>query len=164
MAQGQQLPLYYKNSKLVGPSSTKTKTKWSEYYLLVVTLFGFLMLFAGVLWFLPSVDESDGYTKAYDVFTGTESTGRSSSLAGTEPVMSPVPNQRTMNPAFHSNVSNLLTGNHSVIHDSLEGPEQQKPSSKSADSVPNNSDSGPSHDSDENTMRRNKVVQVGSWQ
>ena len=71
MAYGQaygQLPLYHKNSKVV--LSGTTKSRWKEYYLLVVTLFGFLMLYAGVLWFVPSVEVDDGYGKAYSSFTG----------------------------------------------------------------------------------------------
>ena len=131
----------------------------------MVTLFGFLILFAGILWFLPNVDEGDGYTKAYDGFTGTESTGESS-LAGTESVMSPVPSQRTMTPTFHSNVSVPLAGNLSASQKaqmSVEGSEVREPSSKSAEAVISNikpTASASSHVSDENTMRRNKVVEV----
>lgn len=65
MAYGQ-LPLYHKNSKAV----VTTKKRWKDYYLLVVTLFGFLMLYAGVLWFVPSVEVDDSYGKAYSSFTG----------------------------------------------------------------------------------------------
>ena len=55
MAQSQ-LPLYYKNSKAVGPGVPKKR--WKEYYLLVVLLFGFVMLYAGV-WYVPSVNEGE---------------------------------------------------------------------------------------------------------
>ena len=175
MAQGQ-LPLYYnKNSKLVGPTSTKSRTKWSEYYLLVVTLFGFLMLFAGILWFLPSIDEDDGYTKAYDGFTGTESTA-GTSLAGTESVMSPVPDQRIISPTFHSNVSNVSwNGNHSMVQANRKTPslgtepdQRKSPSSASANPVISHkpSESVSPHDLSVkeklNTKRRNKIVEVGS--
>lgn len=67
MAHGQSLPYYYKNSKLVGLDSRK-KT-WKEYYLLVVIIVAFLMLIAGVLWFVPSVEEEDNYKQIYDQFT-----------------------------------------------------------------------------------------------
>ncbi len=62
-----QLPLYYKNSKPVGPKSV-TK-RWKEYYLLVITIVGFIILIAGVLWFVPGMEEDKGYNKAYDSFT-----------------------------------------------------------------------------------------------
>ena len=68
MAYGQ-LPLYHKNSKVVGAGITIKR--WKEYYLLVVTLFGFLMLYAGVLWFVPSVEVHDSYGRAYSSFTGS---------------------------------------------------------------------------------------------
>lgn len=127
------------------------------------------MLFAGILWFLPNVDEGDGYTKAYDGFAGTEST-QSSLTSGTESVMSPMPNQRNIAPTFHSNVSNISwAGNHSIIP-----PDHKVPSSKvvserrrsSSEPVISNkpSDGVSSRDSgavDEvNAMRRKKVVQV----
>ncbi len=67
MAQGQ-LPLYYKNSKPIGPGVPKKR--WKEYYLLVVTLFGFLMLYAGVLWYVPSVEEGDHLANVYSRFAG----------------------------------------------------------------------------------------------
>lgn len=159
MAQGQ-LPLYYKNSKLVGAGS---KTKWSEYYLLVVTLFGFLMLFAGILWFLPSIDADDGYTKAYDGFTGNEPPSGSPLTPGTESVMSPVPNQWNVTPTLHSNVSNNISW---ARNHSMEQPELKKPSSSSAEPVLSNKPSSnvSPHDSSVadkvNAMRRNKVVQV----
>lgn len=135
------------------------------------------MLFAGILWFLPSVDEDDGYTKAYDGFTGTESTA-GSSLAGTESVMSPVPNQRIIPPTFHSNISNVSwNGNHSSMAQadhktsspgSREDPDKRVSSSSvSADPVissrPSESVSHQELSAREkvNTMRRNKVVEVG---
>ena len=62
------LPIYYKNSKLVGPQSTKKK--WKEYYLLVCTVVGFVILIAGVLWFVPSIEEDKSYSRAYSSFTG----------------------------------------------------------------------------------------------
>ena len=87
MAQGQ-LPLYYKNSKLVG--SGTTKRRWTEYYLLLVTVFGFLILFAGVLWFVPSVEEDpNSYRRTYDVFTGSVTSD------GTGPLSEPVHNVNT---------------------------------------------------------------------
>ncbi len=62
-----QLPLYYNKNKLVGPKST-TK-RWKEYYLLVITIVGFIILIAGVLWFVPGMEEDKSYNKAYDSFT-----------------------------------------------------------------------------------------------
>lgn len=149
MAHGQ-LPLYYKNSKLIGPA----KTKWSEYYLLVVTLFGFLMLFGGVLWFLPSIEENDSYTKAYGGFTGSEPSGSS----GTESMMSPLDKQGSnISPTLHpsASASNLnVTGNHSIL-----GQPQVKSNSNYVESVGGVSPQDPNAAS-VNTMRRNKVVQV----
>lgn len=160
MAQGQ-LPLYYKNSKPVG--AAKSRTKWSEYYLLVVTLFGFLMLFAGILWFLPNIDADDGYTKAYDGFTGTEPSELiASQTSGTESVMSPVLDQRNIAPTFHSNISNISwAGNRSMAQ-----LEQQKSNPSSAVPVLSNRPNGNVSPQDSsaadkvNTMRRNKVVEV----
>lgn len=61
-----QLPLYvYRNSKTSG-----TTRRWKEYYLLVITIVGFVILFAGVLWFVPGLEENRSYDKAYDSFTG----------------------------------------------------------------------------------------------
>lgn len=65
---GNGLPIYYKNSKLVGPQSSKKR--WKEYYLLVCTVVGFIILIAGVLWFVPSVEEDKSYSRAYSSFTG----------------------------------------------------------------------------------------------
>ncbi len=65
-----QLPLYYKNSKPTGPKST-TK-RWKEYYLLVITIVGFIILIAGVLWFVPGMEEDKNFNKAYDLFTAPE--------------------------------------------------------------------------------------------
>lgn len=62
------LPIYYKNSKLVGPQSSKKR--WKEYYLLVCTVVGFVILIAGVLWFVPSIEEDKSYNRAYNSFTG----------------------------------------------------------------------------------------------
>lgn len=65
---GNGLPIYYKNSKLV--TSQSTKKRWKEYYLLVCTVAGFVILIAGVLWFVPSVEEDKSYNRAYSSFTG----------------------------------------------------------------------------------------------
>lgn len=65
-----QLPLYYKNSKPTAPIST-TK-RWKEYYLLVITIVGFVILIAGVLWFVPGMEEDRSYDRAYDSFTGSD--------------------------------------------------------------------------------------------
>ncbi len=157
MAQGQ-LPLYYKNSRPVGPVSTKTK--WSEYYLLVVTLFGFLMLFAGVLWFVPIIDADDGYTKAYGGFTGTEP--MTSGSMGTESIYSPIsvslgnvtPTSRPKGSWNHTSVSghkNLTSVESKLSH---EVPSKVI-SSHDSSTVQRNVDRD-----DINTMRRNKVVQV----
>lgn len=65
---GNGLPIYYKNSKLV--ISQGSKKRWKEYYLLVCTVVGFVILIAGVLWFVPSVEEDKSYNRAYYSFTG----------------------------------------------------------------------------------------------
>ncbi len=155
MAEGQ-LPLYYKNSKLVG--ATSAKTKWSEYYLLVVTMFGFLMLFAGILWFLPSIDADDGYTKAYDGFTGTEPL-LMSALA-TESILTPLPNQKEVAPTLHSNIkfyntNSTSTASHSTLNSSAVF--SNKPSSSVSSSVSSEADKA-------NARRRKKVVQVSCVQ
>lgn len=154
MAQGQ-LPLYYKNSKLVGPSSTKTK--WSEYYLLVVTLFGFLMLFAGVLWFLPSIDADDGYTKAYGGFTGSETSGS----VGTES-MSPLASNQGVLPTAQPYGNR--TGNYSRIalirQSEPSSSSDEHVLSKSKPAVPTQSSKKSNTAENANTMRRDKVVQV----
>lgn len=80
-----QLPLYYKNSKATGPKST-TK-RWKEYYLLVITIVGFIILIAGVLWFVPGMEEDKSYNRAYNSFTAlggdfkVEATGHPSPLS-----------------------------------------------------------------------------------
>lgn len=157
MAQGQ-LPLYYKNSKLVGPVSTKTK--WSEYYLLVVTLFGFLMLFAGLLWFVPIIDADDGYTKAYGGFTGTEPS--TSDSVGTGSIMSPISlSAGNVTPSSRPIVSLNVTGS------SLTSS-QKRTASESSHEVAKeelNHDSGTRKSSSEsrdatNALRRSKVEQV----
>ena len=81
---GNGLPIYYKNSKLVGPQSTRKK--WKEYYLLVCTVVGFIILIAGVLWFVPSVEEDKSYNKAYSSFTGPSLGGITDSSDNPEPV------------------------------------------------------------------------------
>lgn len=70
------LPIYYKNSKLVVAQSPKKK--WKEYYLLVCTIAGFIILIAGVLWFVPSIEEDKSYYRAYNSFTGPGITDSSS--------------------------------------------------------------------------------------
>lgn len=70
------LPIYYKNSKLVVAQSPKKK--WKEYYLLVCTVVGFIILIAGVLWFVPSIEEDKSYYRAYNSFTGPGITDSSS--------------------------------------------------------------------------------------
>ena len=178
MSQGQ-LPLYYKNSKLVGPGSTRTK--WSEYYLLVVTLFGFLMLFAGVLWFLPSIDGDDGYGKAYGGFTGTEPTR--TGATGTESVVPPLSSSlKAIVPTFHSNLSSNRTVSQAAaapVPDQVQVPgpveeELSRPKSNSVEEHVEATGSRPAeeHESnksdspaetrarEQNNMRRDKVVQV----
>ena len=157
MAQGQ-LPLYYKNSKPVGPTSAKTK--WSEYYLLVVTLFGFLMLFAGVLWFLPSIDGDDGYTKAYGGFTGTEPVVSS----GTESVVPPVSSQANIAPTLRPNMS--AVSNRTASHEQQLMQDNSK-SNPEEPVVAKNRSSGHANRNAEkdsvNTLRRQKVVQVCTY-
>ena len=91
-----QLPLYYKNSKPTGPR-TSTK-KWKEYYLLVITIVGFIILIAGVLWFVPGLEEDKSYIKAYDSFTAL------GSIDVTNPNLKPTPKQQDIvldrNPDF----------------------------------------------------------------
>ena len=64
-----QLPYYYNNGKPVGLDLRK-KT-WKEYYLLAVIFVGFIILIAGVLWFVPNVEEDNSYEKTYYAFTGS---------------------------------------------------------------------------------------------
>ena len=160
MAQGQ-LPLYYtKNSKLVGPISTKTK--WSEYYLLVVTLFGFLMLCAGLLWFVPIIDADDGYTKAYGGFTGTEPS--TSDSMGTDSIMSPISlSVGNVTPSLRPVVSLNVTGS------SLTSSQKKIASESSQHEVPRKEElshnSSRRKDNSEsraatNALRRSKVEQV----
>lgn len=167
MAQDQ-LPLYYKNSKVVGPGSTKTK--WSEYYLLVVTLFGFLMLFGGILWFLPSLGE-DHYGQVYSSFAGTSTTFGSSE---TESVVSSNGRVLPPTPHPHPNIQMNRTGNHSIEEQhmrkdsrevvpepvrSSESVSGSKTSDRPNGALPNSVTLN-SEKTRENTMRREKVVQV----
>lgn len=95
-----QLPLYYKNSRVIGPVSNRKR--WTEYYLLVVTVFGFLMLFAGLLWFVPNVEQSDSYSKVYGTFAGTQGPGT------TESVPSGINSPLSQPAAYRSNESRSL--------------------------------------------------------
>ena len=81
-----QLPLYYKNSKPTGPRTSIKK--WKEYYLLVITIVGFIILIAGVLWFVPGLEEDKSYNKAYDSFTAL------GSIDVTIPHLKPTPKQQ----------------------------------------------------------------------
>ena len=107
MAQGQ-LPLYYKNSKAVGPGAPKKR--WKEYYLLVVTLFGFLMLYAGVLWFVPSVDEGDDLKDVYRRFAG-----QSSDVTDT-----------LSEPSLPASLNSTPTPQSNVLNDSGENPRSEQ--------------------------------------
>ena len=60
-----ELPLYRTSLR---PRQASTK-RWKEYYLLVILFVGFIVLFAGVLWFVPNVEEDLNYKKAYQTFT-----------------------------------------------------------------------------------------------
>ena len=110
------------------------------------------MLFGGVLWFLPSIEENDGYTKAYGGFTGSEPSGSS----GTESMMSPLVKQgNNLSPTVQPSAPHLnVTGNHSIL-----GQPQVKQSINSVESVADVSPQDPNAAS-VNTMRRDKVVQV----
>lgn len=84
---GNGLPIYYKNSKLVVAQSPKKK--WKEYYLLVCTIAGFIILIAGVLWFVPSVEEDKSYYRAYNSFTGPSFVGITDSSSEPEIIANP---------------------------------------------------------------------------
>lgn len=134
------------------------------------------MLFAGVLWFLPSIDGDDGYTKAYGGFTGTEPVG--TGPTGTDSVMPPLSaSQRPIVPTFHSNVSASTNKTASVgqpvqaaaeqqpSEQSLEGSRPkseavESPNSKSQASNVSSSSKGDKPATDFNSLRRAKVVQV----
>ena len=88
------LPIYYKNSKLVGPQSSKKR--WKEYYLLVCTVVGFVILFAGVLWFVPSIEEDKSYNRAYSSFTGPSLMGVTDTSQ--EPEINPRPERPSVLP------------------------------------------------------------------
>ena len=64
-----QLPLYYKNSKPTGPSQYASK-KWKEYYLIGILFVAFIVLIAGVLWFVPDTEVYQSFDRAYNSFTG----------------------------------------------------------------------------------------------
>ena len=96
---GNGLPIYYKNSKLV--VSQGSKKRWKEYYLLVCTVVGFVILIAGVLWFVPSVEEDKSYSKAYYSFTGP-----SVSDAPQEPGVIDKPNPVSENDMLKREVNN----------------------------------------------------------
>lgn len=84
---GNGLPIYYKNSKLVVAQSPKKK--WKEYYLLVCTVVGFIILIAGVLWFVPSIEEDKSYYRAYNSFTGPSFVGITDSSSEPEIIANP---------------------------------------------------------------------------
>ena len=84
---GNGLPIYYKNSKLVVAQSPKKK--WKEYYLLVCTIVGFIILIAGVLWFVPSIEEDKSYYRAYNSFTGPSFVGITDSSSEPEIIANP---------------------------------------------------------------------------
>jgi hypothetical protein len=84
---GNGLPIYYKNSKLVVAQSPKKK--WKEYYLLVCTIAGFIILIAGVLWFVPSIEEDKSYYRAYNSFTGPSFAGITDSSSEPEIIANP---------------------------------------------------------------------------
>ena len=79
-----QLPLYYKNSKPTGPPPSK---KWKEYYLIGILFVAFIILIAGVLWFVPDVEVNLSYDRAYDSFTGGIDTTQPTLLS--EPTLTP---------------------------------------------------------------------------
>ena len=84
---GNGLPIYYKNSKLVVAQSPKKR--WKEYYLLVCTIVGFIILIAGVLWFVPSIEEDKSYYRAYNSFTGPSVLGVTDTSSEPEIVANP---------------------------------------------------------------------------
>lgn len=57
-----QLPLYYKNGKPVGPP---TPRRWKEVYLLFIVFVGFIIMIAGVLWFVPPVEDDEWRSTYY---------------------------------------------------------------------------------------------------
>ena len=104
------------------------------------------MLFAGILWFLPSIDSDNGYSKAYDGFTGTEIRPSGSPQISSS-------SQRNITPTPGSKIT-LTT---------VVGYVGQKNSSLNITASKNPSDDpspqrGSPSDADE--FRRNKVVQV----
>ncbi len=146
-----QLPLYYKNSRTGGPSSTR---RWTEYYLLIVTVFGFLMLFAGVLWFVPSVESVNSYPDAYHEFTRVNY-----EVTGVSP--QPVPSSPSPIPSPNSNLSQSISSSeiiqqHIVSEHSISSEKVKNQDSISA--VVNSSVH--KEDGTANAMRRDKVVQV----
>lgn len=69
-----QLPLYYKNSKPTGPAQYASK-KWKEYYLVGILFVAFVVLIAGVLWFVPDTEVYQSFDRAYSSFSaGLDST------------------------------------------------------------------------------------------
>jgi len=90
-----QLPLYYKNSKRIGPPPIK---QWKEYYLMAILFVAFIILIPGVLWFLPDVEVNLSYDKVYDRFRGGIDTTRLS-----EPTLT------------HTEVPSLETGNDKIV-------------------------------------------------
>ena len=90
-----QLPLYYKNSKRIGPPPIK---QWKEYYLMAILFVAFIILIPGVLWFLPDVEVNLSYNKVYDRFRGGIDTTRLS-----EPLLT------------HTEVPSLETGNDRIV-------------------------------------------------
>ena len=166
MAQGQ-LPLYYKNSKLVGPGSPRKR--WKEYYLLVVLLFGFLMLYVGI-GVLPDVEEVNE-----SIFTGPSIVGVSEERS--EPSLSKgvVPSNHPVVVEVDKNIikdpriiQRKLEQNDLNSHSSEEkahglhsSPGVTVMSSEVAEqrrTVP--SSQSPSEDTNVNKMRRDKVLQV----
>jgi len=93
-----QLPLYYKNSKPTGPPPSK---KWKEYYLIGILFVAFIILIAGVLWFVPDVEVNLSYDRAYDSFTG--------GLDTTQPTLLSEPS------LTHTDVPSLEPGNVKVV-------------------------------------------------
>lgn len=69
-----QLPLYYKNSKPTGPAQYASK-KWKEYYLIGILFVAFVVLIAGILWFVPDTEVFQNFDRAYSSFSaGLDST------------------------------------------------------------------------------------------
>ena len=82
-----QLPLYYKNSKPTGPSGSTGGKKWKENYLFLLILVAFIILVVGNLWFVPSVEQEEGYEKVYNEFNPTVITN--SYVMPSEPTLLP---------------------------------------------------------------------------